>query len=65
MRRRRRRWPLITLIVIIVILVVGDRAANAYTENQMASQIQSSLGLSGKPKRDHPGVPVPDPAGRP
>ena len=49
MRRRRRRWPLITLIVIIVLLVVGDRAANAYTENQMASQIQSSLGLSGKP----------------
>ena len=49
MRRRRRRWPLITLIVIIVVLVVGDRAANAYTENQMASQIQSSLGLSGKP----------------
>ncbi len=48
-RRRRRRWPLITLIVIIVLLVVADRAANAYTENQMASQIQSSLGLSGKP----------------
>ncbi len=49
MRRRRRRWPLITLIVIVVLLVVGDRAANAYTEDQMASQIQSSLGLSGKP----------------
>ncbi len=48
-RRRRRKWPLITLIVIIVILVVGDRAANAYTENQMASQFQSSLELSGKP----------------
>jgi LmeA-like phospholipid-binding len=48
-RRRRRRWPLVTLIVIIVVLVVGDRAANAYTENQMASQIQSSLALSGKP----------------
>ena len=48
-RRRRRRWPLITLIVIVVVLVVGDRAANAYTEDQMASQIQSSLGLSGKP----------------
>jgi hypothetical protein len=48
-RRRRRKWPLITLIVIIVILVVGDRAAKAYTENQMASQFQSSLSLSGKP----------------
>src|SRR5271166_3080927 len=49
MRRRRRRWPLITLIVIIVVLVGGDRAAKAITENQMASQVQSSLGLSGKP----------------
>ncbi len=48
-RRRRRKWPLITLIVIIVVLVVGDRVANAYTEDQMASQIQSSLALSGKP----------------
>ena len=48
-RRRRRRWPLITLIVIIVVLVVGDRAAKAYTEDQMASQVQSSLALSGKP----------------
>ena len=48
-RRRRRRWPLITLIVIIAVLVIGDRAANAYTEDQMASQVQSSLALSGKP----------------
>ncbi len=47
--RRRRRWPLITLIVIILVLVVGDRAANAYAEDQMASQMQSSLALSGKP----------------
>ena len=30
-------------------LVLGDRAANAYAEDQMASQIQSSLALSGKP----------------
>ena len=56
-RRRRRRWPLITLIVIVVVLVVGDRAANAYTENQMASQIQSSLGLSGKPSVTIQGFP--------
>jgi len=48
-RRRRRKWPLITLIVIVLVLVVGDRVANAYTENQMASQFQSSLELSGKP----------------
>jgi hypothetical protein len=47
--RRRRRWPWITLIVIVLVLVLGDRAANAYAENQMASQIQSSLDLSGKP----------------
>ena len=48
-RRRRRKWPLITLIVIILVLVIGDRAANAYTEDQMASQMQASLALSGKP----------------
>jgi LmeA-like phospholipid-binding len=50
--RRRRRGPfglLIALLVIIVLLVISDRVANAFTENQMASQVQSSLGLSGKP----------------
>src|SRR5712691_1687115 len=57
MRRRRRRWPLITLIVIIVVLVVGDRVANAYTEDQMASQMQSSLALSGKPHVTIQGIP--------
>ncbi len=56
-RRRRRRWPLITLIVIIVVLVVGDRVANAYTEDQMASQMQSSLALSGKPHVTIQGIP--------
>jgi LmeA-like phospholipid-binding len=51
-KKRRRKGPLIALITVIallVLLVVSDRVANAYTENQMASQIQSSLGLSGKP----------------
>jgi LmeA-like phospholipid-binding len=51
-RRRRRRGPLIaliTVIVILVLLVVSDRVANAFAENQMASQVQSSLNLSGKP----------------
>jgi len=48
-RRRRRRWPWITLIVLVLVLVIGDRVANAYAEDQMASQIQSSLALSGKP----------------
>ena len=56
-RRRRRKWPLITLIVIIVVLVGGDRAAKAITENQMASQVQSSLGLSGKPDVNIQGFP--------
>jgi DUF2993 family protein len=56
-RRRRRRWPLITLIVIIVVLVGGDRAAKAITEDQMASQVQSSLGLSGKPDVNIQGFP--------
>ena len=49
MRRRRRRWPWITLIVVILVLVGADRAANAYAEDQMASQMQASLALSGKP----------------
>ena len=48
-RRRRRKWPIITLVVIILVLVIGDRAAAAITEDQMASQVQSSLALSGKP----------------
>ena len=48
-RRRRRRWPWITLLVIVLVLVGGDRAAKAYAEDQMASQVQSSLALSGKP----------------
>ena len=51
-RRRRRKGPfiaLITVIVILILLVVSDRVANAYAENKMASQVQSSLGLSGKP----------------
>jgi hypothetical protein len=51
-RRRRKRWPLITgiiVLVIVILLVVSDRVANAVAENQMASQVQTSLGLSGKP----------------
>ena len=57
MRRRRRRWPWITLLVIVLVLVGGDRAANAYAENQMASQVQSSLALSGKPNVTIQGFP--------
>jgi hypothetical protein len=51
--KRRRRGPriaLIAVLVVLVLLVVSDFVARAYTENQMASQVQSSLGLSGKPK---------------
>lgn len=49
-RRRGSRIALITVVVVLLLLVVSDFAAKAYTENQMASQVQSSLGLSGKPK---------------
>jgi hypothetical protein len=56
-RRRRRRWPWITLIVILLLLVAVDRGANAYAEDQMASQFQSSLGLSGKPHVSIAGFP--------
>jgi len=37
------------VIVLVLVLVIGDRAAKAYTEDRMASQVQSSLALSGKP----------------
>jgi hypothetical protein len=59
-RRRRRKGPLIaliTVIVLIVLFVVSDRVANAYAENKMASQFQSSLGLSGKPNVTIQGFP--------
>lgn len=56
-RRRHRRWPWITLIVIILLLVGADRAAAAYAEDQMASQFQSSLDLSGKPSVTIQGFP--------
>ena len=56
-RRRRRRWPWITLIVIVLVLVVADRAALALTENEIASQFQSSAGLSGKPHVTIQGIP--------
>jgi LmeA-like phospholipid-binding len=58
--RRRRKGPLIaliTVIVILVLLVVSDRVANAFAENQMASQVQSSLALSGKPNVTIQGFP--------
>ncbi len=59
-RRRRRRWPLITVItavVVLILLVVSDRAANAIAENEMATQFQSSLSLSGKPSVSIGGFP--------
>ncbi len=56
-RRRRRRWPWITVIAIVVFLVVADRVALVITENAMASQFQSSVGLSGKPHVSIAGFP--------
>src|SRR6204780_5543080 len=56
----RRKGPLIALIplvVSVVLLVVSDRVANAYAENQIASQVQSSLDLSGKPHVSIQGFP--------
>jgi len=43
--------------VIILVLVAADRGALVLTENAMASQFQSSIGLSGKPHVSIPGVP--------
>jgi hypothetical protein len=39
------------------VLVGGDRAAKAYAEDRMASQVQSSLALSGKPNVSIQGFP--------
>jgi hypothetical protein len=43
--------------VIVLVLVGADRGALAITENAMASQFQSSVGLSGKPHVSIPGFP--------
>jgi len=59
-RRRRRRWPIITgavVVLVLVLLAVADRVANAVAENQMASQFQTSVGLSGKPNVSIGGFP--------
>jgi hypothetical protein len=59
-RRRRKRWPFITgiiVLVIVILLAVADRVANAITENAMASQFQTSVGLSGKPNVTIQGFP--------
>jgi LmeA-like phospholipid-binding len=56
-RRRRRKWPWITLIVIVLLLVAADRGIKAYAEDQMASQFQNSVGLSGKPTVNIEGFP--------
>lgn len=59
-RRRRRRGliALVTSLVILVVLaVVADFAAKAYAENQIASQIQTSAKLQGKPAVSIEGFP--------
>ena len=43
--------------MIVLVLVAADRGALAITENAMASQFQSSVGLSGKPHVSIPGFP--------
>jgi hypothetical protein len=58
-RRRRRGWIglLVTLIVIAVLLVVGDQVAKAYAQNEIASKIQTSAGMSSKPSVSIQGFP--------
>jgi hypothetical protein len=57
---RRRRFPLKTVIglVILLLLLVGaDRVAAAVAENEMASQVQTSMHLSGQPNVNIQGFP--------
>jgi LmeA-like phospholipid-binding len=58
--RRRRRFPLKTVIAIIILLLLlvgADRVAAAVAEGKVASKIQSSMSLSGKPSVDIEGFP--------
>jgi hypothetical protein len=57
-RRRTRRWMMavFTVVVLLVLLVIGDRVANAITENAFASQFQSQ-GVPVKPAVNIEGFP--------
>jgi hypothetical protein len=49
--RRKRRWPVILIVVLVVLLglvIVADRAAAAYADNRVATQMQAK-GFSTKP----------------
>jgi hypothetical protein len=59
-RRRRRRFPVkttIAIVVLLLLLVGADRVGAAITENAMASQVQTSMTLSGKPSVSVQGFP--------
>jgi hypothetical protein len=57
-QRRTRRWVMavFTVVVLLVLLVIGDRVANAITENAFASQFQSQ-GVPVKPSVNIEGFP--------
>ncbi len=57
-RRRSRRWLylIIALVVVLALLVIADRAAAAYAENKMATQIQKQ-GFRSKPNVSIEGFP--------
>lgn len=57
-RRRTRRSVMVTftVLVILIVLVIGDRVANAITENAFASQFQSQ-GVPVKPSVSIEGFP--------
>lgn len=50
-------WTVITLVVLALLLLAADRVAAAITENKVASQVQKSLNLSGKPSVNIEGFP--------
>jgi len=57
-RKKTRRWlyVIIALVMLLALLVIADRAAAAYAENKMATQIQSQ-GFSSKPNVSIQGFP--------
>lgn len=56
----RRKFPVkttIAIVVLLLLLVGADRISAAVTENTMASQVQTSMHLSGKPDVSVQGFP--------
>ncbi|NNG19583.1 DUF2993 domain-containing protein [Naumannella sp. ID2617S] len=60
MSRRRQRGPVILLVVVVLLVagvIVADRVARTKTNEQVAAQLQTQLGLAERPTVDIIGFP--------